>query len=87
MAPHIPDLDTAPQAPAAHHRRAGQARHDEQALIAAYEISARELGAWHHIGKDMRNDAPPVSCRRHRHYHQRRSIVTRIVDALKGWLP
>ena len=43
--------------------RAGQARHDDLALIASVQSASAEPAAWHHIGKHMRADAPPVNLR------------------------
>lgn len=43
--------------------RSGQARHDDLALIASAQAASAEPAAWHHIGKDMRADAPPVNLR------------------------
>lgn len=86
MAIHLQPI-TDPQTPA-HTGRAGQARHDDQALIAGYESGVREPEAWKHIGAEMRKGAPPI-CYRHRLRPvqlPRRSIVTTIVDKIKEWL-
>lgn len=77
----------ATQAPA-QQPRAGQARYDDVAYIAGYESGVREPEAWKHIGAEMRKGAPPICYRHHARHAQlpRRSIVTMIVDAIKGWL-
>lgn len=61
---HLQPLDaSAPQAPA-QSGRAGQARHDDQALIASAQAASTDTAAWYHIGKHMRADAPPVRLHR-----------------------